>query len=181
MAVNLKPQDIVFLLKLVAREDNPWSFNKLAVELNMSPSHVHGSTKRVLAARLANHGENGIQVNMQNLREFLVHGVKYAFVPELGSLVRGMPTAHAAPPLSQVIMDEELPPVWPDKDGETRGLAFSPLYKSVPAAARQDQELYELLALVDSIRGGRARERNLAIKTLDKRLEKYGKKSKSKS
>jgi hypothetical protein len=31
--------------------------------------------------------------------------------------------------------------------------------------------LYELLALVDAVRGGRARERDLAIKELRKRLE----------
>jgi hypothetical protein len=31
--------------------------------------------------------------------------------------------------------------------------------------------LYELLALVDAIRGGRVRERDVAIKELKKRLE----------
>ncbi|NCB39610.1 MAG: hypothetical protein EOM80_12680 [Erysipelotrichia bacterium] len=48
--------------------------------------------------------------------------------------------------------------------------AFMPLYKSVPKAAMADPYLYELLALVDAIRGGRAREKNLAVKELQKRL-----------
>ena len=52
-----------------------------------------------------------------------------------------------------------------------RGYAFSPLYPSVPAAALQDSRLYELLALVDAIRDGRARERNLAAKELEARLD----------
>jgi len=61
---------------------------------------------------------------------------------------------------------------WPDPMGETRGSSFSPLYKSVPKAARNDKALYELLVLVDAIRGGRARERELAIKEIKRRLGK---------
>jgi hypothetical protein len=49
-------------------------------------------------------------------------------------------------------------------------MAFSPLYKLAPGAAREDERLYELLVLVDAIRGGRARERELAIRELKKRL-----------
>jgi hypothetical protein len=40
----------------------------------------------------------------------------------------------------------------------------------VPDAARSDPKLYELLALVDAIRVGRARERKLAESELEKRL-----------
>jgi len=60
--------------------------------------------------------------------------------------------------------------VWPDPDGEARGSSFTPLYKSVPGAARADPALYELLVLVDAIRGGRARERDIAIRELQQRL-----------
>jgi hypothetical protein len=52
-----------------------------------------------------------------------------------------------------------------------RGYEFSPLYRSVPKAALKDQAIYELLTLVDAIRDGRARERELAIKLLSERLE----------
>jgi hypothetical protein len=55
-----------------------------------------------------------------------------------------------------------------------RGESFSPLYKSAPYAAKNDSELYQLLALVDGIRGGRAREREIAKKELKIRLEQYG-------
>jgi hypothetical protein len=41
----------------------------------------------------------------------------------------------------------------------------------VPQAALEDKRLYELLALVDALRDGRARERELAVKELTKRLE----------
>ncbi len=53
-----------------------------------------------------------------------------------------------------------------------RGYEYSPLYRSVPKAVSRDNALYELLALVDAIRDGRARERELAVKLLTERLEK---------
>ena len=65
---------------------------------------------------------------------------------------------------------QEPPPVWPFAEGNTRGYAFLPLYKTVPKAAKEDERFYELLVLVDAIRGGRARERQLAIQELRKRL-----------
>jgi len=48
---------------------------------------------------------------------------------------------------------------------------IEPLFKSVPYAVRLDAELYALLALVDAIRIGQSRERNLAIKLLSEHLE----------
>ncbi len=65
------------------------------------------------------------------------------------------------------------PPVWPDPESSIRGESFSPLYKSVPIATKNDSKLYELLALVDAIRGGQTREREMAKKELKKRLAAY--------
>lgn len=172
--MNLKPQDILFLLKLVALGRNPWSFNKLANELNMSPSEVHAAAKRALAARLAVKEGEDIWPNVRNLEDFLLHGIQYVFIPERGEMNRGMPTAYAAEPMVKYIaQDREPPPVWPDPEGEVRGESFSPLYKSAPNAARNDPQLYQLLALVDAIRGGRAREREIAKKELKKRFKEY--------
>ena len=171
--MNLKPQDVLFLLKLVALGKNNWSFNKLAYELEMSPSEVHAAAKRAMAARLAVKDAQGIWPNIRNLEEFLLHGIQYVFVPERGELNRGMPTSHAAAPLDKVFEQDELPPVWPDSEGEVRGESFSPLYKSAPRAAKHDPALYQLLALVDAVRGGRAREREIAKKELRKRLADY--------
>lgn len=173
--MNLKPQDILFLLKLVAMGKKPWSFNKIAVDLGMSPSEVHAAAKRTLAARLAIKEDHKIWPNIRNLEDFLLHGVQYVFVPERGELNRGMPTVYATAPIdSYFVEDKEPPPVWPDPEGEVRGESFSPLYKSAPKAARNDPKLYQLLALVDALRGGRARERDIAKKELQTRLSSYG-------
>src|SRR5206468_8327780 len=110
--------------------------------------------------------------NRGNLKEFLIHGVKYAFPVERGGPTRGIPTAEAAPPLDQQLaQDFPLPSVWPYAQGTARGIAFSPLYKNVPQAALRDYKLYELLALVDAIREGRAREREIAIRELTARID----------
>jgi hypothetical protein len=50
------------------------------------------------------------------------------------------------------------------------GRAVAPLYRSAPLAAAEDPRLHELLALVDALRVGRARERTLAREELDRRL-----------
>jgi hypothetical protein len=107
------------------------------------------------------------------LEEYLIHGVKYAYPPDRGGLTRGIPTSYAAPPLNQMLSSssDDLPPVWPDPEGNVRGTEFSPLHKSAPKAAAIDQKLYELLALVDAIRDGRARERDLAAREIQKRLQ----------
>jgi hypothetical protein len=173
--MNLKPQDILFLLKLVAMGKKQWSFNKIAVELSMSPSEVHAAAKRALAAKLAVKQDENIWPNIRNLEDFLLHGIQYVFIPDRGGLNRGMPTAYASAPLNAwFVEDKEPPPVWPDPDGKVRGTIFSPLYKSVPKAAKQDPKLYELLVLVDAIRDGRAREKGIAEKELKKRLSQYG-------
>jgi hypothetical protein len=171
----LKPQDILVLLKLLSIGKRDWTYAWLGVELGMSPSQLHAAVKRVLAAQLAVYQGDQIVPNRRNLEEFLVHGVKYAFVPERGELTRGMPTGYAASPLAdQFAGTDEPPPVWPTPDGSVRGQAFSPLYPLAPGAAAKDPVLYELLALVDAIRGGRARERDLGIKELKMRLERHG-------
>jgi hypothetical protein len=188
MTNTLNPQDVVVALKLCVVESKNWTYARLGEELSLSASQVFRSVQRAEAVRLLDPGFHALpsapdskskdrplvlaSPNRANLKEFLIHGVKYAFPVHRGGLVRGIPTAHAAPPLKQQIAESfDPPPVWPDGSGAARGLEFSPLYKNVPAAARRDPRLYELLALVDAIRDGRAREREIAIRELTARID----------
>ena len=165
----LKPQDIFIMLKLVVWDDSEWSYPALSHELYMSASEVHAGVKRAVASRLMDmHRKIPIK---SNLLEFLIHGVKYAYPPDRGGITRGIPTSYAAQPLRELITQpDEPPPVWPDLEGQVRGYEFSPLYSSVPHACKVDPKLYELLALVDAIRDGRARERKNAIKEIQSRI-----------
>jgi hypothetical protein len=97
------------------------------------------------------------------LEEYLLHGVRYAFPAKRGAIARGIPTSYAAPPLTEYFRtQDDLPPVWPDPRGSSKGYGLEPLFKPIAKAISQDSKLYELLALIDAIRDGRARERNLA-------------------
>ncbi|MDY0095908.1 MAG: hypothetical protein RBT80_24695 [Candidatus Vecturithrix sp.] len=171
----LKSHDILIVLKLVAIDDRPWSYAPLAVELSMSPSQLHSGIKRAVASRLALQQEGMILPNIRNLKEFIIHGLKYVFTVKRGELTRGIPTGYAAPPLNEIFIDSgnEPPPVWPHPEGNVRGISFSPLSSYAPQAALADGRLYELLVLVDAIRGGRAREQKIAVDELEIRLNKY--------
>ena len=166
----LKPHDIYVLLKLVSLGESPWTYAFLSDSLIMSLSEVHAAIKRAQVARL--YDDLRRMPIRTALEEYLIHGVKYAYPPDRGGLTRGIPTSYAAPPLNQMVSSsDDLPPVWPDPEGNVRGTEFSPLHKSAPKAAAIDQKLYELLALVDAIRDGRARERDLAAREIQKRLQ----------
>ena len=171
MDMVLKPQDILILLKLVSLGSRDSSFAALADSLRMSPSEVHAGLRRAQRARL--YAEVTRQPIVDNLSEYLIHGVKYSFPADIGGKTRGMPTSYAAPPLNTQIEagDEPLPPVWPVADGAVAGVSFSPLYKSAPAAAALDSQLYELLCLVDGIRSGRVREQKIASSLLLQRIK----------
>src|SRR5690606_20665470 len=131
---------------------------QLSTELGMSVSEAHAAVKRGIKSMLVVRRPEGDAVNRSNLLEFVVHGVKYAFAPERGQVTRGIPTAHAAPPLKELFVEDPQPPVWPHPDGSIRGEGLEPIYRSAPGAALKNPNLYELLALVDAIRAGRARE-----------------------
>ena len=137
----------------------------------MSSSEIHAGYKRAIKAQLINPITK--QPNLIAPEEFLIHGIRYVFPAERGELTRGIPTASSVEPINKLLVaNNEYGPVWPYAKGNVRGFAFTPLYKSVPKASELDQEFYELLALVDAIRGGRARERALSIKELKKRFDK---------
>lgn len=154
----LRPQDLLVAVKLAlgSRQTYP----ELARALGLSLSEAHAAVKRATAAGLISPNRTA---NRGPLLDFLVKSTRGAFAPERGPMTRGMPTAYGAPPLNQLVeRGAEALPVWPDPDGTERGESFTPLYPSVPRAARQDPKLYEALSLIDALRGGRARDRALA-------------------
>jgi hypothetical protein len=165
--VVLKPQDVVVALKLIGYGERRPSFVQIASDLSLSPSEVHAAVKRAQAARLLHGPELSNRPNLSALEEFLIHGIKYAFPAERGALTRGIPTSYAAEPLNRLITQDDEPiPIWPYREGQTRGIAFAPLYKMAPVAALRDPLLYEQLALIDAIRDGRPRQRQLAEREL---------------
>ncbi len=128
-----KSLDVVVFLKLLSKEQYKKTYAQLSKELGISASEIHAAVKRGI--------EGGVIDSVsrkplrKSLQDYLLHGVRYAFPGKLGSIARGMPTAYAAPPLAGHIHSDELPPVWPDAEGTTKGQTLEPLYQSVPKAA----------------------------------------------
>jgi len=185
----LKPQDIVILLKILSTMTLPkkpledsLTQNRLATLLCMSASEVNAGIKRLVLSSLlspviTDDPKNKIvfKPSKKACEECLISGVKYFFPVQLGAYTRGIATSYAAPILAEhFILGDDPIPVWPYGEGDRRGLALEPLYSSVPKSLSQfpDQDFYELLVLVDAIRSGRARERNIAIKLLKEKF--YG-------
>lgn len=178
MLKPLKPQDIVLLLKMLSLSQGEMTTqNKLAILLCMSVSEVNAGTKRLVSSGLLSPVLVGNKVeviaNELACEECLIFGVKYFFPVQLGEYTRGIATSYAAPILEKhFILGDDPIPVWPYGEGDRRGLALEPLYSSVPKSLTQhpDQLFYELLVLVDAIRSGRVRERDMAIKLLREKM-----------
>lgn len=165
---GMRPHDIVILLKIAAKKDAPWLMKDLALELGISGSEVSESLNRSVIARLVSHDK---KILMKiSIFEFLVHGLRFVFPQVPGGRVRGVPTAHAAAPLSHVIVSSE-PYVWPWGKGTVRGESIKPLHPKVPEACLRDPLFYEYMALCEALRVGRAREKNIAEDELRKRFE----------
>jgi len=169
MARNLssvKPQDALILLKLLVSHADSSKQLELALALDLSVGEISYGIQRLKAAKLLN--EKG-DLLRSNILEYLTHALKYLAPASLGKVCRGVPTAHSAPPLASKIRSKDKEAyVLACPEGEVRGQSLSPIYKTAAQAALKDTAFHEILALVDAIRIGRARERKLAQELLEK-------------
>lgn len=169
----LKPQDIVLLIKLLANPKHlSWSQHQLATHLCLSSSAINASLIRLQESGLLLSGVNNkrYQLVLPACEELLIHGVKYFFPAILSQPTSGIPTSYAAPVFKgKVTQGEEIIPVWPSAKGTVRGMGLEPLYHCIPDSLLNypDQQFYDLLALLDLLRQGRAREKNMAKQLLE--------------
>lgn len=176
----MKSQDIVLLLKLLSLEKSAdaassdrYALRQLEQVTGISKSELSAALNRCLAVGLAARDRHTSlpKVNRKALLGFLLHGIKYVFPVRPAELVRGIPTAFAAPVMAGKVMTAgDTIAVWPDANGRDKGQAVAPLFRSVPYAATQDPKLYELLALVDALRIGNAREAKFAGELIEQEL-----------
>lgn len=186
MTQMLRPHDFVLLLKLAATENDAGKRQlDLALQLGLSQGEITKALSRVSYAGLyadaieespagppASQRRRRIgRVNKGALLEFLLHGLRHVMPARPGGATRGVATAWGVAPLAAEIAHQaDHVPVWPHAEGTSWGPAVEPLHDNVPFAALHDKRLYELLALVDAMRIGRARERALAEKFLTQML-----------
>lgn len=164
----MRPHDIAVLLKIASKRKEQWYMKDLAYELGISASEISESINRSIIGGLISSDKKTLK--KLALLDFLKSGLRYVYPQQPGSLVRGIGTAHSAPPLSSEIFSEEQF-VWPFGKGNTRGQAIEPLHPNTPEACLKDEKYYELMALTDALRIGKVREQNIAFDMIKDRIE----------
>ncbi len=164
----LQAVDCVILIKLIAQKENEMTHRDLAEALLLSRATISVGLRRLLQSGLV---RSEIETNkltpiMAAAEEFILHGLKYVFPAEVGKFTKGVATGIAAPVFEgKLVLGNDPLFVWPYEHGQVKGLALKPLSPSVPKAVASsgDKKFYDLLALIDVMRQGRARERNMAV------------------
>ncbi len=165
---GMRPQDIAILMKIASKGNEKWYMKDLAIELQISSSEISESINRSVIGGLI--GSDKKTLNRLALIDFLKSGLCYVFPQLPGPITRGIGTAISAPPLSEHFTSIDKF-VWPFGRGNMRGQAIEPLHPKTPEACLRDAKYYELMTLIDAIRVGKAREKNLAIDFLRARIE----------
>lgn len=143
------------------------SFSDFGSTIGISASQCHAAFKRLVSVNLVD-SRKRVTIR-KNLLEFLVHGLKYVFPAQQMGQGTGILTAHAAPVWHQhLVSTHEVNFVWASENGHHSGIIVEPLYKTVPMVATQDEKVHAVFALIDSIRLGKARERDEAASLLEK-------------
>jgi hypothetical protein len=148
--------------------DDP-TYEQIAADLGISQSTAHAGVARLRKAGLLLPGREK-RTDRLALLEFIEHGLRYVFPATLGATRLGIPTAHSGPVLAAFIDAGDEPYVWPSREGTVRGRSVEPLLPKMDQVARRSPELYASLSLVDALRVGRARERELASRELRSRF-----------
>src|SRR5579862_6284138 len=96
---TLGPLDVVVVLKLLAQPTTEWTYNELGKSVGVSASQAYTAVNQAARSGLLHFPALEQSLNRTNIKEFLIHGAKYAFPVYRGTLTRGIPTSYAAPPL----------------------------------------------------------------------------------
>jgi hypothetical protein len=160
---GMRPQDVAVLMKIVSLGNEPWQLSTLSNNLHISLSEISESLNRSKLAKLIDGDKK--KINRLNFMEFIEHGLRYVFPVQVGTLVRGIPTAHSHPSIKNKIM-AEIEYVWPDSKGNTLGLSIEPLYSKQVFAIKEHPAFYSAMALLDIVRVGKVREVKIALNEL---------------
>jgi DNA-binding transcriptional ArsR family regulator len=169
--LSLQPIDLLVAAKVAAHPQAQPSVRQLGEELGMSKSAVAYSLRRLGELGLVEEGEGKRRrVNKIALCDCLEHAVRWIAPAKVGEYELGLPTAHTAGVLAAKFVGDDDSVVMPLAHGPARGRAVTPLHPLAPPAAARDPKLYDLLALIDAFRVGRARDRHAAAVELRARL-----------
>ena len=165
---SLQSQDIVLAIYL-STNDEPWTFQSVGKTLGISQSQVHLAWRRLVDSKLAD--SKFRRPIKRNLLEFLCHGAKYSFPVKRNENASGMVTGYTHPILNKLIKGTtDVKYVWNNTQARSKGVCIDPIHKSAPSLAKENERAYEILATLDAIRLGNAREQEVAMKLMKELL-----------
>ncbi len=147
---------VVFSAALHERRSGDWSAAGVRHELGIPKATLSKSFERLRHSRLVREG----YINRASLAALLpVLPVLVPARPAGDKQVRGIATGHSAPAFGSLFRGGA-GFVWATGDGPDLGLPISPLHPRIPATVleRGETAQYAVLAMLDAVRGGRARE-----------------------
>jgi hypothetical protein len=159
------------LLVLLAASGGPSaSVRELSAKLGISKSALAVSLRRLENLELLKGQPPNRRVNKLATRNLLEHAARWIAPAKVGDWELGLPTAHSEAYLATKLRGDADPVVLRLAHGPLRGRAISPVHPKAPAAAARDPRLHRLLAIVDALRIGGARERAIAASALRESL-----------
>ncbi len=154
----------------------------LSSSLGISKTEISASLRRSIdnnllvfnelqSSSILSLSETDWQVNRKALFDLIRYAIPYIYPIKQMGLNFGLATGFSAPALIKELTSAGiLPYIWPSEYGTTYGQAIEPIYKTVPFASKYDAFIYNCFALIDAYRLGKAREKEIAIKYLEKEL-----------
>ncbi len=160
------PFDVVLGIRLLS---DSGTLASIAEELAVVPSQVHAGLRRLALAGLLKPESRA--TNPRAFGEFVLFGVRYAFPAIRGPLAFGVPTAYSAQPLAALIDPTDVL-VWaaPSAPQAVQGFSVRPLFERAPRLVESSPATYRVLTLIDALRIGDPRARNVARSELEAAL-----------
>jgi translation elongation factor EF-1beta/biotin operon repressor len=149
---GIKSQDILILMKLITLKGSPFRQVDLSSSLGISQAEIAYSLDRLKFSGLIN--EDKKKVNKLNSIEFLLHAVKFMFPMEYDAPARGIKVGPSSDMIRKEVKEKlDMDFVIPTLDGENVGFGIKPIYATTGKVVQSDEKVYELVNLVDILRG----------------------------
>jgi len=157
----MQPQDLLIALFLILEKKKTYQ-KDIADRLKISRAAVSYSVNRLIKLNLLSQDKERIMA--QTILDFIKYAIHIVYPAQQGPRVKGILTGDITLLDNTILSDDKY--VWKSSLGHDIGQEISPLYRSAPEIAASEPALYKALQLIDIIRIGNSREKNLAFKKL---------------
>lgn len=146
----LKPQDIVILGNLITNEQ--WPPQKvIADSLMLSQAEVSHALKTLEQVGLINIKMK--KINKLAVTEFITHALKFFYPVEKKGVGRGILIGPSNASFREKVHSDEYNYVWPDSNGESKGVIVTPLIPELSKTVTGNEKLFLFLNVIEVFRG----------------------------